>query len=113
MAIEISGKEFREFFESNLWEEDTWYDDAVIRVNGNIEEDIVAEDIENHDLVIIEGGEIRDHSKYESYTLERFFDVWHSQQTHTTLVIEFPKEREDEIRRALGALGITLVGDET
>ena len=125
MSIKCSGTEFLRFYNDKDWwfsdtspvkvgpDEATWYDDAVIEINGQSADNIdIAFDlaIKPDDLVYIDGGCVfgKVVGKKEP-SFEAYFKRWMKAQTTTSFVAECPKDKLDEIVAAIKAAGGKVV----
>jgi len=121
MTVRCSGAEFLRFYNDQNWwfsdkgpvevgdEEATWYDDAIISVNGQPTEDLdvnFQSGIRPTDEVSVEGGIVKGKVVGASGpSLEAYLSRWRKAQSTTTISVECPRDKLDAIIAAIKAAG--------
>jgi hypothetical protein len=94
MSIKMTGKDFKEFYESD-WG-DVWIDDDIVTVDGvDIQE---LDNISDSSTVVIQCGLLRKNDSDEIVgDLVKAAREWKRKQSICRVVCEIPKDRYDEI----------------
>jgi hypothetical protein len=112
MTVKLSGAEFRRFFDDPaVWGRETYYEDAVLRVNGRDVDswpDFDHQKVADCDVVTFQGGFLANAPQGVPEALEACVRWWVRRQNLRQLVIEVPAHKLPAVREALAALGITL-----
>jgi hypothetical protein len=116
MATKTNGAEFKAFLnDEHYWIGDAYFEDELLVINGidhldNCDLDHMA--IDDAASVIIHDGRVRDSVRYigkDDPSLETFFKQWKKLSATQTLIIQFDKNRVEEITQALKALNVKII----
>ncbi len=108
MAAKASGALFKKFYNDKAyWPEDSYHDDAVIKVNGVIQEDGLDEaTLQDTDLVTVEGGYVvSSNQNFDGRSLETHLKRWLKEQVTVSFVVTCDKSIEQAVREAVKAAG--------
>lgn len=104
--MKVLGSDIVDFFNSS-WPEEYYVDDSVMSVNA----DKIFIDETDTQMPTTDKYEL---SKFGylcgagNLSLETFYSRWKKNQTTITMVVQVPKENEQEIREMLKRAGITV-----
>lgn len=110
MSIRLTAVEYKQFFEDTDYWKDLYIDYTCYRVNGGPEvDDVDAALLNPADIITVVSGEVYEPIEATCVTqLVPFVRKWKKAQTTTTLVISFPKEKEEMLRNLLKNLQVTV-----
>lgn len=111
MATKTTGAEFKRFYnDKKFWPDDdggTYHDDAVLKVDGEIQEDGIDTDtLADTAAVTIEGGFVCGPSlNGREPSLETYFKRWLKTQTTASFLVECDAKVIDAVKAAIRAAG--------
>lgn len=109
MTVKTNGAEFKRFYDdSTFWpkDSDTYHDDAVLAVNGLIQQDgIDPSTLPDEALVTIDGGVVFDAVGGGEPSLETYFRRWKKLQTAASFLVECDLSKVDAVKAAIRAAG--------
>lgn len=107
MAVKTTGAEFKRFYaDTTFWPDQTYYDYALICVNGEdqtegVDEAALADD----DVVTIKGGYVIESPFGRDVSLEAYFKKWLKTQTTRSFLVECDAAILDAVKAAIKAAG--------
>ncbi len=113
MATKTTAGEMAEFFADEIfWQPDTrvddytWFDDALIYVDGKLEDDSLFDEMEPQHQVVIEGGNVYGRVVGQKEpTLEAYLKRWRKQKVTETVLVQVPKNKTQELKDFLKSIG--------
>jgi hypothetical protein len=109
-VIKMTGREYNAYVSDNdpvFWPEGAYMDDELVTVCGA--EYAFDKPVPEGAKVTLEGGTFYRGDASEGTSLEAHFKRWRKAQNFTTLVIEFAKEDEAQVRAGLSAISAIKV----
>ncbi len=112
MPVKTTGAEFKRYYEDPVaWPSGQWHDCDIIEVDGVHNEDGVDPgSLDDGASVVIRSGYVIGNDGESIGSLESHFKKWRKNQNTSTLVIECPKEKADEIRALIAKSGAKCLG---
>lgn len=117
MTTKCTGAEYSRFMTDTVfWREGsgdqyTWFDEAVITINGAEVEDVDLEKLGSADVLTLEGGIVLGPVVGASEpSLETYFKRWKKAQSTTVLCVEMPNDKVEAIKAAIKAAGGKVLG---
>lgn len=109
MAVKMSGAEWRAFYTDKTFWTDISHEDEVITINGKSDDSETYLDVEDTDVVRVEGGTVYeyvdDFSQEPICSLETYIKRWRKAQKQITLAITIDKASEKALREIVKTLG--------
>lgn len=109
MNVKTTGAELKAFIDDDaFWDQGggAWHEDTIYRVNGgNAYNDLDVDLLDDDDVVIIEGGHVFFEESEEALALTTFFRRWRRQQNTAHLAVSIDKERLEDLKEAIKAVG--------
>lgn len=111
MATKTTGAEFKRFYnDKQFWPDDggdTYHDDAVLKVDGEYQEDGIDTDtLADTAVVTIEGGFVCGPALAgKEPSLEAYFKRWRKGQTIALFLVECDTQVIDAVKAAIRAAG--------
>lgn len=103
----MSGAEFKRFYKDPaVWGPDTYWDDALISVDGDAEASLDDESVSDTAVVEIDGGELYKHLAGVPVDLEDCVDWWRARQRSAMFSVQVPNDKIEAFRSALAELGL-------
>lgn len=87
--IKTNGAEFKKFYSDPLWDNGSYHDDVVFKVNDVISD---LEYIKDTDIIEFEGGFIVTEGEVTK-DLEKVFLQWRKDQTNVIVAVQIPKDK--------------------
>lgn len=106
MKVKLTGKQYKDFLnDEEYWcHGELWYEDALLTLNGQEEDDIDSAWIKNTDIITIEDGFLNSenvhHPKYGK-SFVSFIKAWLKKQSCETILVEVPNEKKQEFLKWL------------
>lgn len=92
------------------WPEGQWYDDSDETINGVSGDDYDAPTIPADAVVEFTSGVVyATRDDHEGTALPTHFRRWEKAQTHATIMVTVPKDKQDELKTMLKAIGGKVV----
>lgn len=102
--MKTNGATWKAYLDS--WPDGQWFDDSDEMVNGRPALDLPHTLIpDNAEVAFTCGVVFRNERDQEGVNLVPHFRRWLKAQTHTRLVVEIPKEHEQELTEFLSSIG--------
>lgn len=110
MAVKMTGAEWKAFYTDKTFWTDISHDEEVITINGKTDDSATYLDVEDTDVVRVEGGVVYDHGptgdEYEpTCSLETYIKRWRKAQKQTILTVKIDKASEKALREIVETLG--------
>lgn len=108
MGAKTTGAEWNRFYQDEaFWPEGRWPEEEDVTLNGQpVGEDFAFESIADTDVLVVSGGVVFDQDVVEEIcSLEALFKRWKKKQSTIRIVMEVPKEKEQEFREAMKSGG--------
>lgn len=111
MAVKMSGAEWKAFYTDKVfWGKNIVHDEEVITINGKSDESETYLDVQDTDVVHVEGGYVYDYGlmgdEYDPIcSLETYIKRWRKAQKQTTLTITIDRASEKALREFVKTLG--------
>ena len=107
MAVKMTGAEWKAFYTDKVFWVDVFHDEEVITINGKTDDSATYLDVEDTDVVRVEGGAVyaNDNSDEPICSLETYIRRWRKAQKQTTLTIKIDKASEKALRNVVQTLG--------
>lgn len=111
MTTKTTGAEWKRFYaDKTFWPDGHWHDDEYITVNGEEPpEDFDLGEVADNASLTIHAGCVFDTAGDSVASLEGHFKKWHKLQTTASVVVEFPKDKLDELKALVKTIGAKVV----
>lgn len=109
MAVKMSGAEWKAFYTDKVFWTDVSHDEENITINGKSDVSETYLDLEDTDVVRVEGGTVYEHAddfcSEPICSLETYIKRWRKAQKQTTLTITIDRASEKALREVVKTLG--------
>lgn len=107
MAVKMSGAEWKAFYNDKAFWSNVTHGEEVITINGQPDDSEKYVDMEDTDVVRVEGGLVYDHENSDEpiCSLETYIKRWRKAQKQATLTILIDKASEKALREIVKTLG--------
>lgn len=110
--MKTSGALFKQFYaDPTYWPDDdgdTYHDDVLLAINGKeVPDGVDPSSIKDTDEVtFVSGGVVE--GRGNGVGLDEYFTQWLAEQTSVTFTVTCPKDKAEQVRAALEALGVSF-----
>lgn len=108
MGAKTTGAEWNAFYQdAEFWPEGRWHEEEEVTLNGHpVGEDFAFEAAMDTDVLVVSGGVVFDEDVVgDLCSLEALFKRWKKKQSTVRIVMEVPKEKEQEFRESMKSGG--------
>lgn len=106
--IRLTGSEWKRFYaDPAVWPSDAYWEDALVSVDGVVDESASLDEVADTAVICVDGGDIIDGEGGVPSDLEDAITWWRAKQTTSHFQISLPNDQIDAMVAALAALGIT------
>ena len=107
MATKTTGAEWKRFYaDTTFWPDGRWHDDELMTVNGEEPpEGFDLGEVADTAAMTILAGCVFDTAGDSLASLEGHFKKWRKLQTTASVVVDFPKDKLDELKALVKTIG--------
>ena len=101
----LTGKEWKQFYhDDSFWRKGVWFEEEMLTVNGEEQEDLDMDEVEDDDIVRISGGVVHfPEEEKEDLSFEVFISRWQKMQRTERFVVTVDKERSASLKELIKA----------
>ena len=110
--VKTTGFEFKKFYDDKImWPEGSYHEDEIITIDGkesDYETDLSK--VNDSSKITISGGIVfLNEDDTDGPSLESYFKLWKRKQVNTTILIDAPNEKLDEIIASIVSFGGKII----